>query len=177
VFAPDAVVWGEMPNTLANTKTQHARWENGRKEMARKYVPLLLSAAWNEFRAKREKRAFLLLDSVIEHLIPPFSILITASVFCLIIDIAALLGTRTLPSSLHGAATYLPAVNLIIGLISGQGLYILTGLRLAKAPKTVYRSLLLAPRYLIWKIWEYLSLFTSRGKNNQGWIRTMRNRG
>src|SRR5579859_2295128 len=43
-FAPDAMVWAEMPDSLAASESQHRRWEVGRLRLARRYVPHLLSA-------------------------------------------------------------------------------------------------------------------------------------
>ena len=45
MFAPDAVVEAEMPQDLAGSQTQNTRWEQGRLEMARTYVPKLLRQA------------------------------------------------------------------------------------------------------------------------------------
>ncbi|MBP8001259.1 MAG: glycosyltransferase family 2 protein [Chloroflexi bacterium] len=152
-FAPDALVWAEMPDTLANSHSQNVRWERGRLEMVRRYVPTLLR------RAGRE-RNFVLFDAALEQVIPPFSILAGLS----------LLGL--------GAAAILPPrgrkIGLTLGLFTlmGQVVYLLTGLWLARAPRSVYRALLGAPRFLVWKIWLYLGVL--RGKETE-WIRTKRN--
>ena len=41
-FAADAVLAAEMPATLGASRSQQERWERGRLEMARRYVPRLL---------------------------------------------------------------------------------------------------------------------------------------
>ena len=43
-YAPDAVVEAEMPTTLEGARTQNERWERGRIELARRYVPRLVGA-------------------------------------------------------------------------------------------------------------------------------------
>ncbi len=65
MFAPDAVVWAEMPNSLRASRTQNERWERGRMEMIKSYVPGLIGEGLR-------RRSFLLLDAAIEQLIHPF---------------------------------------------------------------------------------------------------------
>lgn len=152
-FAPDAVVWAEMPDTLAGSHTQNARWERGRIQMIRTYVPSLLRRAGQE-------RNFVLFDAAMEQIIPPFSILAGLSALGL------------------GAAALLPRRQRKIGLwlglftVLGQVIYLFTGLWLARAPRTVYKALLGVPRFLVWKIWLYLGVL--RGQETE-WIRTKRN--
>jgi hypothetical protein len=75
-FASDAVVWAEMPGSLAAAQSQNARWERGRLEAVRAHVPRLLAAA-------ARCRSFLLFDAAMEQTIPPFAILAAASLACL----------------------------------------------------------------------------------------------
>jgi 1,2-diacylglycerol 3-beta-glucosyltransferase len=158
-FAPDAVVWAEMPETLAAARSQNVRWERGRLEMARNYVPQLL-------RQSLSRRSFMLFDAAVEQLIPPFSVLIGAGVLCLL----AALGLATLTGQ-WGSATVLLAIALVLG----QLLYTAAGLLLIGAPRQVYFSLLYAPAFVIWKIWLYVRVLL--GMDRQGWVRTARNKG
>jgi cellulose synthase/poly-beta-1,6-N-acetylglucosamine synthase-like glycosyltransferase len=150
MFAPDAVVWAEMPGTLAASQTQNARWERGRMEMVRNFVPRLLRAAWRQ-------RSFLLLDAAIEQLIPPFAIVAAGSVVCLVA--ALILGSAV--GTILGAATLI-----------GQALYVLAGLRLARAPRKVYVALLYAPVFIVWKVALYAGLLL--GARPRTWVRTAR---
>jgi cellulose synthase/poly-beta-1,6-N-acetylglucosamine synthase-like glycosyltransferase len=150
-FAPDAVVWAEMPNTLAASQTQNARWEKGRMEMVRNYVPQLV-------RKGITTRDFKLIDAAVEQIIPPFSLVTAGSILCL--PLALLLRNTT-------------AILGAIGLIVGQALYIFSGLRLAGTPPGVYRALLFAPFFIVWKIVLYVRV--ALGLNDKGWIRTARN--
>ncbi len=150
-FAPDAVVWAEMPSTLASSQTQNVRWERGRQEMVRDYVPKLLRAAVT-------RRSFLLLDAAIEQIIPPFSIVAALSLACLLA--AALLGHPL-------------ALGLALLLVIGQALYTLAGLALARVPRRVYQALLYAPIFMAWKVWLYLRV--TLGLDRKGWVRTARN--
>jgi len=150
-LAPDALVWAEMPGTLRAAQSQNARWEQGRLEMVRRYVPRLLAAA-----AKR--RSFLLFDAAVEQLIPPLSVVAISSVGTFI----AMIILQNLPGVIAAAA-----------LIAGQGAYILAGLVLARAPRKVYQALLYAPAFIAWKIWLYVRVLINR--QQKGWVRTARN--
>lgn len=152
MFAPDAVVWAEMPDTLKAADSQNARWERGRIEMMQRYVPRLL-------REAARQRNFVLFDAAMEHLIPPFSVLIGASVAAL----GAGVVLRSKPAIIAGA-----------GLIGGQAVYVVTGLILTGAPPKTYQALLYAPILVIWKILLYLRVLFGAGPS--GWVRTARNR-
>jgi cellulose synthase/poly-beta-1,6-N-acetylglucosamine synthase-like glycosyltransferase len=150
-FAPDAVVWAEMPSSLAASQTQNVRWERGRQEMVRNYVPRLLKAA-------AVRRSFLLLDAAIEQLIPPFSIVAGATVICLLL--AGLLQDRV-------------GLWVALSLLAGQAAYTLAALSLSRLPARVYQALLYVPVFIGWKIWLYLRVLV--GLDRKGWVRTARN--
>lgn len=150
-FAPDAIVWAEMPSSLQAARTQNVRWERGRQEMLRQYVPRLL-------RAAVARRSFLLFDAAIEQIIPPFSLVAAGSVLSLIAAVVL----QSMPAMLLGGF-----------LLLGQAVYILAGLWLSGAPKKVYQALLYAPIFIIWKVWLYLRVLV--GLDRKGWTRTTRN--
>ena len=150
-FAPDAIVWAEMPSSLKAARTQNIRWERGRQEMVRHYVPRLLHAAL-------VRRSFLLFDAAVEQIIPPFSLVAAASLLLLI-------GALALQS--------IPAVLLGCFLMLGQAVYILVALCLSGAPTKVYQALLYAPVFIVWKVWLYLRVVI--GLDRKGWTRTARN--
>lgn len=156
-FAPDAIVWAEMPETLAAAESQNERWEQGRLEMARRYVPRLLRAA-----AQRPSSRFVLVDAVMEHLIPPFAVLVGAS--GLLAGMAWLL-----PRNKKGRASRILGTSLLVG----EAAYLLAGLRLARAPGAVYRALVYGPLFLLWKVALYARLWL--GNRAESWIRTARN--
>jgi 1,2-diacylglycerol 3-beta-glucosyltransferase len=177
-FAPDAVVWGEMPDNLSGSASQHRRWEQGRKRMARTYLPKLLAAAWRELRMGRPRRAFLLLDGVMEFLEPPFSILAVASGISLFASLAFFmgeLGSSPRQSAVNPGGMAALNVLLAVGLLIGQGVYLLAGLRAVSAPKQVYLNLLYAPRLILWKSWQMIQVLFTRGQSS--WVRTKRNEG
>jgi 1,2-diacylglycerol 3-beta-glucosyltransferase len=177
-FAPDALVLGEMPHTLAGSKSQHMRWERGRLEMSRRYVPQLLRQAGREAIRGRLGPAYLRLDAVMEHLIPPFSILVLSSLLLLCASLIFLAASPILPQdprlfngfSLLRFNLFLSAFNLL-----GLLVYLIAGLRSVHAPRAIYWSLLYSPVYMAWKLVQYFQAWISRGP--QEWIRTSRNEG
>lgn len=152
MFAPDAVVWAEMPHSMGAAQSQNERWEKGRMEMVRRFVPSLLRAALG-------RRSFLLFDAAVEQLIPPFSVVTGLSLLCL--ALALVLGA---PGALALAAF----------IVLGQAVYIAVGLVLAGTPRQVYLALLFAPLFIVWKLWLYLRLLL--GVKPRSWIRTARNK-
>lgn len=164
-FAPDAVVHAEMPNTLDDSQTQNVRWEQGRLEMAREYVPQLLNNALGEQKAGNSQRAFVLVDASMEHLIPPFSVLAGLSGLCLSIASFFVLVSKSSLKWLNGL--------LGVATVLGQIVYLFAGLRLAKAPPEVYESLWGAPRFVMWKLLLYMGVVSGRGQDD--WVRTTRN--
>ncbi len=150
-FASDAIVWAEMPNTLGTSTTQNARWERGRVQMLKQYVPTLLKQAL-------AKRSFIMFDAAMEQLIPPTSVLAFLIVVCLAGGIVL------------GSA---PGTALGLALLAGLIVYILAGLLLARAPAKVYLAMIYAPFLMLWKVWLYIKVVIN--PNKTGWVRTQRN--
>ena len=157
VFAEDAVIWAEMPGTLAGAHTQNVRWEQGRLQLARQYVPQLLAGALTALRKGDWRGVILRLDSVMEHLIPPFSILLSAS-FAYLLCAFAVQSTS--------------AIRIALILLVGQLAYLFAGLLLAKTPWQTYLALRYVPAFILWKLWLYVRILLRL--ENQGWVRTAR---
>lgn len=179
-FAPDAIVWGEMPDTLANSETQIARWESGRLQMARRHITPLLKQSFLKQIKGDHQRAFILFDAAIEHLIPPFSVLVGLSIGFVFIDMLFLLlrifVSPVYPDLLFFTQNLMIEINLAIGfgLLAGQLFYLLAGLQMVHAPGYIYQSLLSAPGFVVWKIWHYIRVLL--GSSQQAWVRTPRNK-
>ncbi|MCP4424510.1 MAG: glycosyltransferase [Chloroflexi bacterium] len=171
MFAPDAIVEAEMPQTLAGSHTQNTRWEQGRLDMARRYVPALLRESRAAVKKGEYGRAYLLFDAVMEHIIPPFSLLTGLIGLGLLTALILFL----LTPNISPAYNSLRIINLVIGIINilGQIIYIFYGLYLVRAPKKVYKALLYAPAFMAWKIWLYVRIMLGRGQEE--WVRTARN--
>jgi cellulose synthase/poly-beta-1,6-N-acetylglucosamine synthase-like glycosyltransferase len=176
-FAPEAIVWGEMPNNLSNSFSQHMRWEQGKIQAARIYIPRLLATAWQELYSGHPRRGFILFDAVMEFLLPPFSILFLTSLLGLSTSLVLIFFVSA--ASYWDMTVFVPrlaAFNVLLAvfILSVQGVYLFAGLKAVSTPKKVYRNLLFAPVLMVWKAWQMLLVLISRRQNL--WTRTKRNR-
>lgn len=156
-FAPDAIVWAEMPGTLRGAHSQNVRWEQGRFQLALHYIPLLVRAALTRQWQTSRPSLYLLFDSIMEHLIPPFSV---------VTGLTVLYGMLAWPFQ----ATWLPV--LAVSLLLGQLLYIVAGLILARTSARTYLAFLYAPIFILWKLRLLLRVLIRAER--QGWVRTAR---
>jgi hypothetical protein len=153
-----------MPTSRAGSASQNERWELGRMQLARRYVPALVSRVTRS-RDRRIAHA----DAVLDHLLPPLSVLAIAQAASVLS--AAALYARPGHSRRRGA----DRLRLVLGACSAATLavHVLVGLRSVDAPPAVYRSLLGAPRAIAWKaaLWVRVMIVPER----VAWIRTERN--
>lgn len=160
VFAPDASVAAEMPDTLEATEAQHERWERGRIEITKTYLPRVLRRAVTGGQLPR--RAYL--DAALDQLVPPLSVVVAGTV------VWGTLAAGKLPFT-RGRRRHVDlATAATVSAI--QCWYVWSALRLTNAPRSVYRSLLLAPRMILWKVGLWLRVF---GRTDVSWERTRRN--
>ena len=149
-FAPEAVVRADMPVTLAQARSQNLRWEGGRLRTIREAALPLLGRGLLH-------RNPVAVDAAVEQMIPPLSVALGASV------VAGMLGAA-------GGS------GLVLGLaaIGGGGvvLHVFLGLVAVRAPRHLYRALLGAPAYILWKVGLYGR--AAMLPKLQGWIRTER---
>ncbi len=150
-FVPQARVWAQMPPEVRESESQNLRWEAGRLLVLRKWAPALL-------RAGLKRRNPALLEAAIDLALPPLSLLAGGT---------ALLGVAAVAFPQFAAAR--PAVMLLAG---GLGLHVLAGLLMVRAPAVVWRSLLCAPAYCLWKVALYARVLARRGPTS--WVRTHR---
>lgn len=157
-FAPDAEVRAEMPVDLDDAVTQNQRWEAGRMQVLGAFGPRLAGAAVSG----RNGRRWPFLDALLDLSLPPITALFA---------LTALSGAM-LRLVARGPLAVVGAV-VAVGGLAVQVLHTLFALRLTGAPAAVYRSLLLAPVHIAWKVSMLLRLAIRRGP--QDWIRTTRN--
>lgn len=160
-FAADALLAAEMPATLGGSRSQHERWERGRLEMARRYVPRLLRAP----AASRPRQRVAQLEAAADQLVPPLSMAVGATVAAGVVAHALLRFSRTPLARINAV--------LSIVLLLAQSAHVLVALRLVRAPRCVYRSLACAPVLVAWKL-PLLLRVAMRGGTVQ-WTRTARN--
>lgn len=161
-FAPEAVVQAEMPERLADARTQNERWEGGRLDLARRYVPSLMRAS---LRRQAENR-FACADAAVDHMVPPLSVVVGATALAGTASVVLLLLRSSRLSRVNAA--------LALGSAAIQGGYLASALRMVGAPAVVWRSLLRLPVYLPWKLSIWLRAALAGG-TPAAWIRTPRN--
>jgi cellulose synthase/poly-beta-1,6-N-acetylglucosamine synthase-like glycosyltransferase len=150
-FAWETSVQADMPVTLAQARSQNARWEQGRLQLLRSQVPQL-------FLDGVRQRSFLKLDAAIEQVLPPLSVPVALGGICLIVSLA--MGS-------------VPAATLSGLSLVAQLAYLAAGLAMVRAPLGAYVALSSAPVYVAWKFGLYgQALFAARAST---WIRTARN--
>lgn len=149
-FVPDAVVYGEMPNSLRGADSQNLRWEAGRlATIRRQALPLL------RFGLRHANVAAI--DAAVEQLVPPISVPTVLAFLALAGGLLA--GT---------AVIWVPA----LAYIGALGAYVLTGLLLARVGPRGWLALGFAPLYVVWKCLIYLRALAVRG--DRPWVRTAR---
>ena len=158
-YAPDAVLWAEMPQSVSQATSQNLRWERGRIELARRYVPRLL-AGLNGARGRRLARV----DAVFDHLVPPLSVLaFTQIAVAGIHAVGAAAGHRPSRWALLVDAA---AMAALVG-------HALAGLASVGAPPARYKALLSAPKLVVWKVGLWFEAL--RPSEQVEWTRTARN--
>ncbi|MCL4509142.1 MAG: glycosyltransferase family 2 protein [Chloroflexi bacterium] len=129
-FAPEAVVMAEMPVSLPGSVSQHHRWERGRLDALRHKAPHLLALSW-------QRCDVAILEAVIEQCVAPLSVCFGAAVTACALGVA---GRNRI------------GVRLGLSGIAGYALYVVLGLRVARVPLQTTLTLRHAPKYVVWKI-------------------------
>ncbi|WP_293866563.1 glycosyltransferase family 2 protein [uncultured Alsobacter sp.] len=149
IFDDTATVMAHVPASLEGAQVQNKRWEAGRLELVRTYVPRLLSKAL--------RGSGVALDSLADLLVPPLSMLVA-------VILVGLLGGAILGSS---GLVWLAVLSIV-----GLAFHVLAGMAIAGASGVHYRALAMAPALILWKVRLYLPLLF--GRRPDGWIKTER---
>ena len=160
-FAPDAVVEAEMPATVEASRTQHERWERGRIELAKRYLPSILRRSITSGPAGRVAYV----DAALDQLSPPFSIIVVGTSASAALALVHAAVVRTPAARRRAVAASMVALGQLVALLSA--------LRMVGAPQAVYRSLLGAPRLVAWKLRLWLRMLLRPA--GVAWVRTARN--
>lgn len=160
-YVPEAIVSAEMPDTLEASVTQNERWELGRLQVARRFVPLHLRSAASGEPALRAAR----LDAVADHVVPPMSVFAAATGAAGAGSLLALVLQRSRRNRWSFVLSIASAVALVV--------HVLVSLRLAGAPRAAYRSLVALPKAIAWKVWLWIRVLING--DQVSWIRTERN--
>jgi 1,2-diacylglycerol 3-beta-glucosyltransferase len=153
-FAAGAVV--ESPTAPSGEAATHQqlRWEGGKVHVARTHIPRLVGAAVRG-------RSLSLLDAALELAVPPLGLLAAGGVA------GAVAGGVLVLLDVVPAWALLPWLVAIAAI----PLYVLVGLIAARAPRSAYRAMLGAPRFVVKKALNAHRLLTFRADT---WVRTER---
>lgn len=159
-YVPDARLWAEMPDSIDASTTQNERWELGRIQVARHYVPKLVQRV----RTRQTHRRVAHLDAIADHLVPPLSVLVALQAAAIVTTQAARVlspsPARRRSASFASASFVALTAHVLIALVS------------VRAPRSVYISLLGAPRAVLWKVSLWLRMTSAP---DLAWQRTERN--
>lgn len=161
-YMPEAHVRAQMPATTEQATSQRKRWEGGRYRLMRQRgLPLL----WEGLR----RRSARLCDSAVDILLLPLA------------ELGVLWLVWTALIAIGVVSHFIPwRPWLALALVAAGGLlvYILGGLRVAKAPRAAYAALARAPFYAAWKMVLYLRNFGRLRRVDADaaveWVRTPR---
>ncbi len=159
-YVPDARLWAEMPDSIDASTTQNERWELGRIQVARRYVPQLVQ----RLRARRTSRQLAHLDAIADHLVPPLSVLVALQV--------AAVGTTQAASALSPSPSRRRSASWACASFAVLIAHVLIALISVRAPRSVYLSLLGAPRAVVWKLRLWMRMTST---SDLAWQRTERN--
>lgn len=160
-YLPDAVLEAEMPDSLEASTSQNQRWELGRIQLARSVVPRLIDRLRRGGPPGRVATA----DALLDQVVPPLSLLVGLQ--------GASVGAAALLALVRGRRA--DRCQLAISVAGGAVVvgHVIAGLVSVMAPRSVYRSLLGAPRAIAWKL-GLLAGVVAR-PDDVRWIRTERN--
>jgi cellulose synthase/poly-beta-1,6-N-acetylglucosamine synthase-like glycosyltransferase len=152
VFAPEAEVNSPATGSGTGVRARESRWESGRLRLAMTLTPSLLARAVRN----REVRA---LDAALEPMLMPQSLLAASGL--------AGVGAAVLARDRLSRRLALMAVL-------GQSAYVIGGLVVTRAPRSVWAALLTAPRFVAERLGLFGRLLTTGGPTE--WERTPRDR-
>lgn len=144
-FAPDAAVFGPGESAESSARTQRIRWEKGRVELVRRWIPKLLAAG--------NRRAW---EGALALSVPP------------LVPLTGSLVALTMLAALFGAYS---AALLGLSLLAALAVIVVLGVILSGAPISDLASVVRAPVYLFWKVRLYLS---PNFRRQTSWVRTAR---
>jgi cellulose synthase/poly-beta-1,6-N-acetylglucosamine synthase-like glycosyltransferase len=160
-YVPDAQLVAEMPTSFDAAVSQNERWERGRLDVMRRYVPRLVLG----LLSARGRRRVVYVDAIADLVLPPLSVLAAVQMLGLASDSVAMLFRRP------GSAL---RVTIGAGALIALAAHVLAGLRAVDAPPAVYRRLRSAPRMIVWKTALWARALSPR-RGEVTWQRTRRN--
>ena len=153
-YVGESEVRADMVAGAAGSESQRKRWEQGRRELLKQFLPQLIGRGVRELDG-------VLLDLACDMLVPPLA---TVAVYTGA-GLTAALGAVT--AGMAGPVVLLPW----LGSVTGLTIYVGRGVSMSKRGAQVFLDLAHVPEYVLWKI----SLKLRRKRTPDGeWIRTAR---
>jgi cellulose synthase/poly-beta-1,6-N-acetylglucosamine synthase-like glycosyltransferase len=152
-YVPGAVSYGQASSRWRDASKQRMRWYSGVMQLQRQYILPL-------GRAFRRTRDLAVLDRIVELLLPSYSWLSVMTVALLTIQMLA-----------PGLSLAVPWPLMLLAALAWFT-FPFIGLKITQAPRWCYRTMVYAPAYLLWRIWQGVSV-AARGGHVE-WIRTRR---
>lgn len=154
--APDAIIYGQVANSLRLGKAQRVRWMKGRIDA--------LGLHWRQLVATAVRdRSLVPLDAIVDIARPTHSMLFSWS---------ALYAMTSAALWWVGAASAGPAA-LAVAILAAQVVYFLSGFALERPPLRTWLALAVVPWYLLWKFGVTLSALVNL--RERSWVKTTRN--
>jgi len=156
-YVPEARSFGQAAGSWKQAEPQRLRWYGGLVGMQRRLAGRLLAGAVRS-------RSLALLDGVLELLMPSYSFLAAASILNLGLALSF--------------SWFLPSVRCFLGIAGSLLLllawfaYPLLGLIIDRAPAWAFKTLLMGPAYVAWRLW--ISILVRLRGGRIAWIRTPR---
>ena len=154
VFAGGAILRSPSAPSAEAATHQQLRWEGGKLHVAKKHLPRLV----REGLRRRDGR---LLGIAFDLAVPPLGLLSAGAIAATVVGVPLVLLGALPPWSL---ASWLAALVAI-------PVYVLLGLRAARAPRSAYRSLARAPWFVVKKVLSVPRLLRFQADT---WVRTDR---
>jgi cellulose synthase/poly-beta-1,6-N-acetylglucosamine synthase-like glycosyltransferase len=155
VYAGDARLAAPVVGRGRAAEIQRLRWEGGRFYVVRTRLPRLLGTMIGRGR-------WSLLDAAVDLAVPPLGLLAAGSL------LGATLGVVLLVAGV--AAPWVVAPWLVA--VAAVPIFVVVGLAAARAPRAMWRALLVAPALVVSELWTRLRLL--RGLRATTWERTLR---
>jgi 1,2-diacylglycerol 3-beta-glucosyltransferase len=155
VYAGDGRLAAPVAGRGRAAQVQRLRWEGGRFHVVRTRLPRLLAEVIG-------RRRWSLLDAAVDLAVPPLGLLAAGSL------LGAALGTLLLYA---GAAPWWAVAPWLVA-VAAVPTFVVVGLAAARAPRSMWRALLVAPVLVVTELWTRLRLL--RGLRATTWERTVR---
>jgi len=153
-FVSEARIFAEIPNTFEESATQRTRWDLGKFHVRNTYLPRLVKKGLKELNLN-------CFDRALELLIPPYSILwmLMLALFFLAAGLSLFTGFDLL-------------LAVWCGVVGSSVVYVFLGLIVARASWKIYRNLLYAPFFLLWRV--KILIQGTLTKATSQWVKTER---